>query len=237
MDFSKEDYCMFSTTFGYPSGIKTPMKMATKVPVTVHNSKLDGLQPFSNKTLPFLGERAMPWHADIPNHATCAFPIRTLWMFNNPNPNGGFTSFLNIADSIEVLSKRLQDLIPMVKVTQQDWFKPDGQKYQPGVNVQEFDLLKVHPITGKSSLRLNNYGPSEWISGVSVDGVKQADCSLIQEYIDEIAMHEEMIYTHKWTLHDIIVYDNWNLVHNRMALDLPPDSERLLYRMNIDHFP
>jgi alpha-ketoglutarate-dependent taurine dioxygenase len=180
----------------------------------------------------------MPWHTDIPNHATKPFPFRSLWMVKNPNPQqSGRTRWLNIEDGMNYLSGELLEMLPHIKVLQQSWYKP-------GTDEAVFNFIKTHPITGKHSLRVNHHNNLErgvsdaWIKHVYVDGVEQPDCSLIRRYIDELLKHPELFYEHTWDDYDIALYDNWSFLHSRSELQLgetPDTNERKFYRVNIDH--
>lgn len=225
-------YEMVGKLFGIPSYDPSPASQS-KV------ARAISYYPFSNKTDPRIGTQAMVWHADFPNFASNPFPIRTLWMTANPNPLGGITGFLNLTDSIPLLSKELQELIPRITVIQQDWFVP-STGFKEKTNLQELSFLKIHPITGEKTLRLNMYNvPGKvkdgWICGVKIDGVDQPDCSLIQVYLDAILAIPGMSYFHTWDMYDLIAYDNWTSVHNRTALNLADGEERVLSRININH--
>jgi hypothetical protein len=207
---------------------------------------------FSNKIHKVLGQQAMEWHADLPNNNNRAkvafkggpFPIRCLWLKSNPNPAAGITGFVNIADSMDLLSPELKDLIPRVTVTQQGWgdetFSPGGNGvFVPGTHTQQYDFVKIHPITKEKSLRVNHHnknGISDgWICDVKIDGVSQRDCRLIQQYLDAILEHPDMVYYHYWNVNDLVICDNWSLLHNRSSLNLKENEERLMVRVDIDH--
>jgi alpha-ketoglutarate-dependent taurine dioxygenase len=103
-----------------------------------------------------------------------------------------------------------------------------------------FDFIKVHPVTGKKSLRLNYYATSEksgaWIKKVYIDGIEQPDCSLIQTYIDYLLQFPELYIKHVWDTYDIAIYDNYSFIHGRTALVFNEgNNERKFYRINIDH--
>lgn len=229
MNFRMEDYYKFSKLFGNPMAY-------TK---NCEYPGYPGLHKFSNRTIAQIGEEAMPWHADLPNCPINPFPIRSLWMTKNPNPSCGLTSFLNLTDSIELLSDKLKNLLNRITIVQQEWEAPEIDEYTPGLNKQEFDIFKIHPVTGTKSLRLNSFNSpgikNSWIRELIIDGISTEDCSLVREFLNDIASHESMIYTHTWDTNDILVYDNWSLVHKRTALQLPPDTVRLIYRINILH--
>lgn len=236
MNFSLLDYAKFAYYFGNPwqeNDYKYSLEKSVLVPDV---DKTYCITEFSNFTNNRIGDSTMPWHADIPNKNTNPFPHRSIWITKNPNPEiSGQTRWLNIEDGIEYLSPKLKELIPRVKILQQSW-------YQQGTDEKLFDFIKVHPITNKQSLRLNYYVTPKhlnaWIKEVYIDNVKQNDCSLIQEYIDELLLYPELIYQHVWDTYDIAIYDNYSFVHGRTKLVLgntDNTSERKFYRINIDH--
>jgi len=247
MDFGPANYGRFSHHFGSPWN-EEDYKYSHERSYQVSDSTGSyTLTKFSNKTTATSGPRVislleMPWHADIPNRSYKPFPFRSLWMGNNPNTlTSGRTQWLNVEDCIENLPQDLKDLIPRITVKQQSWY--DGGASDVGIH----NFLKIHPITGTPSLRLNYYvgypdtrkSDNAWIKNVYIDGVEQPDNSLIQRYIDAFLSMENTFYRHTWDQWDIALYDNYPFVHGRTALELTLDEntvlERTLYRLNIDH--
>jgi len=249
MDFGPVNYARFSYHIGAP-WTREDYKYSHEYVQDVRDQatgKNYTITKFSNLTTATSGPRVislkeMPWHADIPNRPIKPFPWRSLWMGNNPNTEtSGKTQWLNIEDCLDRLSPRLKDLIPRVTIKQQSWY--DGGLSDVGMH----DFIKVHPVTGKKSLRLNYYvgypdarkSDNAWIRNVYIDGVEQPDNRLIQEYIDEILAMPDMFYRHTWDQWDISLYDNYSFVHGRTALELELPAgavlERTLYRLNIDH--
>jgi len=189
-----------------------------------------------------IGAREMPWHADIPNRSVRPFPFRSLYMDSDQYVlKSGQTQWLNVEDYNDQLPPRLKDLIPHISIRQQSWY--DGGQS----DVSVYNFIKIHPVTGQQSLRLNYYvgypgsqnSSNAWIRNVLVDGVEQKDCSLIQEYIDALLQIKNTFHRHQWDRYDIAIYDNYSFVHGRTRLNLYSESnvqlERTLYRMNIDH--
>ena len=234
MTFSKEDYAKFSFLFGRPWNSEDyAYSHEAKEDVATDQGTIT-LSPFSNRVSHRIKLQSMPYHADIPNKSDKPFPFRSLWITKNPNPTqSGITGFLNITEEcFPYLSKELTELLSKVTVIQQSW-------YDPGTDIQEHSLVKVHPITGEKSLRLNYYNKGEnkgaWICGVKIDGVLQNDCSLIEHYIKHLLQFQELQYFHTWDTFDILIYDNYPFIHNRSQLILEAGDERHFYRMNIDH--
>lgn len=234
MNFDKTDYAKFSLHFG------DPWKKADYLYSQEHREDVDigdqtvTLSPFSNRTSRRIKTAPMPYHADIPNRSVRPFPFRSLWITKNPRPTvSGITGFLNITEEAFIyLTPAQQELLHRVKIIQQSW-------YAPGTDIQEHDLIKTHPVTGVKSLRLNYYDTATdkgaWICGVKIDGILQADCSLVAEFIDQLLKFQELQYFHTWDTYDIAIYDNYSFIHNRTPLFLEKGDERHFYRINIDH--
>jgi alpha-ketoglutarate-dependent taurine dioxygenase len=234
MSFDKVDYAKFALHFGEPwNNVDYLYSREEKDDVDI-GSRIVTLSPFSNKNCKSIKVKPMPYHADIPNRSFRPFPFRSLWITKNPNPEiSGITGFLNITeDAFKYLTPAQQELLPRVKIIQQSW-------YEPGTDIQEHDLIKIHPITGIRSLRLNHYNTvfykKAWICGVKIDGVLQSDCSLIAELTTQLLKFQELQYFHTWDTFDIAIYDNYSFIHNRTSLILKDDAERHFYRINIDH--
>lgn len=247
MNFGLENYAKFSYYWGAPWA-KGDYIYSYEIPIDVPGkNRVYSMTTFSSRSTPKKGPRSilsieMPWHADIPNRPHKPFPWRSIMMKSNPNSeNSGKTQWLNIEDSIPELSNELQELIPRIKIKQQSWY--DGGI--TGVAIHDF--IKIHPVTGKKSLRLNYYvgypgiknSNGAWIKNVYIDGIEQGDNRLIQKYIDAVIALPNTLYRHTWDEYDIALYDNYSFIHGRTALNFSSetdvDVERLMYRINIDH--
>jgi len=203
------------------------------VKVTV-NDKDYCISSFSNK-VSVIGMKDMPWHADIanPRFKNQEFCIRTLWITDNPNPsNSGHTTWLNIEDTMSSLTQEQIEEINNTRVLQQSWLYPTTL-------VNEYDMIKTHPITKKNSLRLNWFNDHKtlnaYITGVKLHNVLQPDCDIIDKYIKYIETLDSSTYTHTWDTYDIAIYDNWSFVHKRSKLNFDDHLVRHFYRSNINH--
>jgi alpha-ketoglutarate-dependent taurine dioxygenase len=176
----------------------------------------------------------MPWHADYPLSNKHPFPIRSLWMVSNPNPESGLTAWLNIEDGMSRLSDELFDQIDNIKIIHQSWY---DQTKAP----EPFSFVKTHAITGNHSLRLNYFNDKSenitdaWIKSATFNGEIREPGDILKPYYRELASHPDLVYTHKWDNFDIAIYDNWSFVHNRTRLVFDPTLERKFYRVNIKH--
>lgn len=234
MNWSKEDYAKFSLQFGQPWAHEDYNYSEERKDDVETDQGVITLSPFSNKTSKRLHTRPMTYHADIPNRSFRPFPIRSLWITKNPRPEiSGITGFLNInEEAFKFLTKDQLELLDRVKIIQQSWYKP-------GTDFQEHDFIKIHPVTGERSLRLNYYCKGQdqtaWIKHVKIDGVQQPDNGLVEQFINHLLQFKEIQYFHTWDTYDIMIYDNYPFIHNRSPLILEAGEERHFYRINIDH--
>lgn len=247
MDFGLLNYAKFAYHFGSPWS-DTDYKYSHEIPLKLEDSgKIYWITKFSNYTIARnsprdISLREMPWHADIPNRQYNPFPWRSLYMANNPNTeHSGKTMWLNIEDTIDQLPDNLKNIFEKITIKQQSWY--DGGL----TDIAVYPFIKIHPITGKSSLRLNYYvgypgaknSSNAWIKNVYIDGIEQPDNSLIQQCIDALKSLPGTLYKHTWDRWDIALYDNYPFIHGRTALNIKLETgqemERLMYRMNIDH--
>lgn len=237
MSFTELDYAKFAYYFGKPWTQENYIYSHEPSTVLYENNKEYVITEFSNiiHSAKIISNSTMPWHADIPNAVQeHCFPHRSLWIVKNPNAEiSGHTFWLNIEDGIEYLSAELKELSQHITILQQSW-------YSPGTDEKMFDFIKVHPVTGKKSLRLNYYvTPNKlnaWIKKVYIDGIEQPDCSLIQTYIDYLLQFPELYIEHVWDTYDIAIYDNYSFIHGRTKVVLNQKNyERKFYRINIDH--
>lgn len=234
MNFAKSDYAKFCSYFGKLWSVADYMYSREKPEAVEVNGTRLIISPMSNKISRRLEMKAMPWHSDIPNRKHKPFPTRSLWMVSNPNPESGLTSWLNVEKGIELLPQELKDQLSNIKIVQQSWYDQD-------TDIQEFDFIKLHPVTGAPSLRLNFFCDQEqgitdaWIKYVKIGDQLLEPGPILKPFFKFLQSQPELVYTHKWGLYDIAVYDNWPFVHSRTKLEFEPEHERKFYRANIDH--
>jgi len=234
VNFTKAQYSEFSFYFGQPwitEEYKYSREVIEKVD-TKHGIQL--ISPFNNANTKMVPNDYMNWHSDIPNRDFKPYPFRSLWITENPTPeDSGKTSWMNLEESFQYLTTEMLELLPQITVCQQSW-------YDPGTDTKEFPLLKIHPITGAKSLRLNhhNWGARKgaWITDVKIAGVSQGHCFLIRQWIDYLEKIPKITYQHQWDTNDIAIYDNHCFIHSRTALTFDPKiATRHFFRININH--
>ncbi|ATE67402.1 TauD/TfdA dioxygenase family protein [Rhizorhabdus dicambivorans] len=90
----------------------------------------------------------------------------------------------------------------------------------------------IHPMvyqqreTGRKVLNV-----SPWFA-VGIQGMENAEGdALLAEVADHI-VHSEEVYLHDWAMGDMVLWDNWRVLHS--ATGCPPDEERWMLRTTIE---
>ncbi|HET8710562.1 MAG TPA: TauD/TfdA family dioxygenase [Spongiibacteraceae bacterium] len=97
--------------------------------------------------------------------------------------------------------------------------KADWDRYPP----------KVHPLvwTHKS-------GRKSLVTGVSADyieGMNMEEGRALLQRLDDLATRDEYVYSHEWTVGDLLIWDNTVSLHR--AAKYSPDSGRLMHRVTL----
>ena len=232
---TEQQYYSLLLKFGKPWP-KEKYKYSTEYawPIQYNGSEVC-ITKFSNKTATRLGGDSMPWHVDIPNHGEYSFPWRILYMVNNPNPESGITDFMSIRlDTIKPTEEELE-YYSNIKVLNQSW-------YRAGEELALNDLIKTHSITNVKSLRLNYFvnkfqdlSKMAWIKKTFLNDQEVDNLEVIGGILKSLSNRKELVYSHQWQNYDLIIYDNWNLIHRRSNCMLHEGEERLFWRANVQH--
>jgi taurine dioxygenase len=186
----------------------------------------------------------LPWHFDLVyvdriNHGGILRPIVV------PDV-GGETGFIDQISAYDTLADELKDRIDELEVVYRFDIDAAEQRFgsTPGLRLRRMDprsrkLMSrpdgfpevVHPLvfrqpeTGRKVLNV-----SPWFAlGIEgMDGV--AGDTLLAEVIAH-ATNETGAYFHKWAMSDLVLWDNWRMMH--CAKGVPADSERHLQRTTI----
>ena len=124
----------------------------------------------------------------------------------------------NLAGTMRVLSKRNRKYLhSLVGDT------PQEGKYGLGMSVEcpLRPMVKVHPVTGRSSLFLGRH--TFGIPGMSL---KESD-KLLRE-LEDFACRPPRIYEHDWQVGDLIVWDNRRMLHRACLYDEQEETRELL---------
>jgi taurine dioxygenase len=158
---------------------------------------------------------------------------------------GGDTGFIDQIAAYEALPKNLRSKIEGLSVLYA--YQPDLTKAKFGERVdrivQMSELFRkgmshpsvqeraVHPLvyeqaaTGRKILHV-----SPWFAE-GIEGMENEEGdSLLREIIGYV-LRPELIYLHKWQPDDMVLWDNWRMLHS--ARGVPPDEERRMGRTTI----
>ncbi len=87
-------------------------------------------------------------------------------------------------------------------------------------------LVRVHPLTGRKVLYANP-GYTMWI-----DGMDQHESGTILDYLFRHQERTDFLYSHRWAVGDVLMWDNIGTVHNAVA-DYMPDEPRYMRRAQV----
>ncbi len=137
------------------------------------------------------------WHTDKPYHP--APPLLTMLYAVELPPEGGDTAFANMHQAYEALPEAMQRRIAGLRVA----FRPAFDDSRPGA---DHPLVRTHPDTGRKSLYIGNHS-------THIAGMPEAEGrALLAELLDH-ATQPRFVYTHRWHLGDLVMWDNRVLLH------------------------
>lgn len=185
----------------------------------------------------------LPWHFDSAyvdriNHGGILRPEIL------PN-HGGDTGFLDQISAYDTLPQTLRDKIEGLNVLYA--YQPDLTKAKFGDRperiVQMSELFKsgmkhpsvqtrvIHPLvyaqagTGRKVLRV-----SPWFAE-GIEGMENAEGDALLKEVISYVMRPELMYFHKWEMGDMVLWDNWRMLH--CATGVPANEIRKMRRTTI----
>jgi taurine dioxygenase len=87
-------------------------------------------------------------------------------------------------------------------------------------------LVRIHPLTGRKVLYANP-GYTMWI-----DGMEEHESGAILDYLFRHQERADFLYAHRWSVGDVLMWDNIGTVHNAVA-DYMPDEPRTMRRAQV----
>jgi taurine dioxygenase len=179
-----------------------------------------------------LGSTEVDWHTDqsytrIPNAGTLLYSLKI------PENGGGDTSFSNQYLAYETLPPDLKAAC-QGKYQRHDISRNSVGQVKPSqrlptsldeVEGPDHPLLRVHPVSGRTALYLGRRreAPANYILGMAEDE-SEAFLGALWEH----ATKDDLKWTHRWRVGDLLVWDNRCVLHHRSALD--PTKPRVMNR-------
>lgn len=173
----------------------------------VSNTRKDGI----------LATGELDFHMDQLFHEQ---PLTALILYGIEVPShGGDTRFCNTTAAYELMPKDLRDRIESLQCRHaytfagnlaKDW-NIDDAKVQPISAVHP--LVWRHPTTGRAAIWVNK------MTTVEILGSSEGEGRALMQEIRRYFYREEVTYTHKWQVNDLVIWDNRLLQHARTPVD------------------
>lgn len=177
-----------------------------------------------------LGDRADMWHHDesfLPSP-----PVVTMTHARILPPTGGDTCWISMTSAYDALSPRMKQYLDGLSAWH-DMNAPMTAALQHGIVTHEryvevvtqnrrhlHPMVRVHPVTGRKAL----YVSPTYVT--HIDGLPQAESRAILAYLHAHCMQVEFLFKHRWTLGDMVIWDNRSVVHNAI-MDYAPHQRRM----------
>ena len=144
------------------------------------------------------------------------------------NPSGGNTEFADMRAAYDALDDHtkaeIEDLVCEHSLMYSrgslgflDYTDEEKEMFKP---VQQ-RLVRTHPAHGRKSLYLSSHAGA-------VRGMSVPEGRLLLRDLTEHATQPQFVYVHRWTLHDLVMWDNRQTVHRVRRYDQsqPRDMRR-----------
>src|SRR4030088_1437436 len=135
------------------------------------------------------------------------------------NPKGGNTEFADMRAAYDALDDEtkaeIEDMICEHSLMYSrgslgflDYTDEEKELFKPVLQ----RLVRTHPVHGRKSLYLSSHAGA--ILGMSVP-----EARLLLRDLTEHATRAEFVYVHKWTVHDLVMWDNRQTMHRVRRYD------------------
>ena len=144
------------------------------------------------------------------------------------NPKGGNTEFADMRAAYDALDAETRDEIADMICEHSlmtsrgalgflDYSEEEKQMFKPVLQ----RLVRQHPVHGRKSLYLSSHAGS-------IQGLTVPDARVLLRDLNEHATQPQFVYVHKWSLHDLVMWDNRQTMHRVRRYDAsqPRDMRR-----------
>jgi taurine dioxygenase len=214
----------FGSLFVPPDDIPVLASQPGSTPIIIPISNVDG---------GYTGTNELAFHSD---HKWTPYPSSGSLLYALEVPaTGGDTYWLNLNLAYEALDEVTKKRIANLQlITYNPFLNKPGEprrKYRDDKNIPLISpvfphpLVRTHPESGKKILNL------DYATEVEVVGL---DPQVGKELIEQLREHlnqPQFYYQHKWSVGDIVYWDNQSTLHYRQAFD--PDLRRVLKRISL----
>jgi len=168
------------------------------------------------------------WHSDksyLPRPA-----LATMLCAQEIPPSGGDTQFANMAVAYDALPASTKARIDGLRVVHSlEYMRistgnaPPTEEEKTAAPPVTVPLVRVHPETGRKSLFIGMYASH-------IDGMDPAESRRLLDELTAHATSAAFVYTHKWRLSDLVVWDNRSTMHRAIANFEMGSHRRILMR-------
>lgn len=142
---------------------------------------------------------------------------------------GGNTLFANCVLAYETLSDDWKKRIGGLRALNYYDYNRDSTarptNLRPDAPQWIHPIVRTHPETGRKALYVNR------LMTVGIEGVKDDEGEEVLTYLFDHIEDPEFIYEHKWTVGDLLMWDNRCSVHARTYFS--PDEPRMMRRISV----
>ena len=217
-----EQQTQFAQYFGE---IDTPMVSNAQDDENPHVMFVSNVRDMGLRTS--LEDGEMMFHSDR-SFAEYPFMATTLYALEVP-PSGGNTLFSNCYRAYDAVPDRIKKLLKNSKALHvYDYDNNQVQKTvenSPDAPRWAQPIFRTHPETGKKSVYVNR------LMTEHIVGIEEQESSDILKELYDLSEREDFIYEHKWTVGDLMIWDNRCTMHARTHFD--PNQRRMLRRVTI----
>lgn len=188
-----------------------------------------------------LADAGQDWHTDMSYSSMIAF-TNVLYGIEIPHRNGeplGNTEFCNMHAAYDDLPQALKTQLAGMTITHdfaKFWDKMRNEKGSTRPPLTEAQrrakppvsqpVFLTHPITGKKVLYANP-GYS-----MRINELPEGESERVLAFLFEHQLQAKYQYRHRWSVGDVLMWDNMGTLHNAVA-DYRPDEHRYIKRCQV----
>ncbi len=171
-----------------------------------------------------LPEGEMQFHSDG-SHRETPYRATTLFAIKVPS-RGGNTMFASMSAAYESLPAELQGRLDGLSANHVfNYNKTTRAEMRDDAPVVVHPLVRTHPDSGRKALYLSRLMTRDII------GMDPKESDELLAFLFDHCERPEIVYSHKWTPGDLVIWDNRCVNHART--DFPPEEPRLLRRYTV----
>ena len=222
--FTAQQFLDAVRLFGEPMKQDSPQFALPDVPL---------VKKLSNRNADKLGNRikvGMRWHTDHTNHE---FPPKYTVLYAVELPDsGGNTNVVNMRAGFESLPADLKRRIDGMQTVNVRLGSAVKNKYNTNSIIMQADTAPVPVLQPLVRTNGDNGTKSLYFHANKTENIVGMSPADSQELLDELmerAIKPEFIYSHRWRLGDMFLWDNRSAMH-KASFDYDQNQHRMMFR-------